>query len=256
MNFRPIELRGRPLAQGRLPAVCIPLVGRTREALAAEAQAVAAKSPDLLEWRVDFFDGIADTAAVLETAAAIRAAAPGIPLLFTRRSQREGGQPIALDEAGVVRLYQAVCTGGAADAVDWEMAGDESELATVREAARAAGIALVLSHHNFGLTPAADELAARFAQGHRLGGDVAKLAVMPQSPEDVLTLLQATLDAARTLPIPVVSMSMGGLGALTRVCGGAFGSALTFAVGQAASAPGQLPIDELRAALAALRKAA
>ena len=144
MSFRPIELQGRPLAQGRLPAVCIPLVARTREALAAEARAVAAKTPDLLEWRVDFFEGLADTAAVLDAAAAIRAAAPGIPLLFTRRSQREGGQPIGLVEAEVVRLYQAVCGAGAAEAVDWEMASEERDLAAVRESARAARGAQVL----------------------------------------------------------------------------------------------------------------
>jgi 3-dehydroquinate dehydratase I len=39
------------------------------------------------------------------------------------------------------------------------------------------------------------------------------------------------------------------------LCGGAFGSALSFAVGQNASAPGQMPIEELDAALAILRKA-
>jgi 3-dehydroquinate dehydratase-1 len=54
----------------------------------------------------------------------------------------------------------------------------------------------------------------------------------------------------------VVSMSMAGLGALTRVCGGTFGSALTFAVGGAPSAPGQLPIEDVRAGLALLRRAA
>ena len=63
------------------------------------------------------------------------------------------------------------------------------------------------------------------------------------------------LQASRTLAIPVVSMAMGGLGAVSRVCGASFGSALTFAVGQSASAPGQMPIEDLSAALAVLRKA-
>ncbi|HYF19706.1 MAG TPA: type I 3-dehydroquinate dehydratase [Ramlibacter sp.] len=39
------------------------------------------------------------------------------------------------------------------------------------------------------------------------------------------------------------------------MCGGEFGSALTFAVGQAASAPGQMPIEELRSGLAVLQGA-
>ena len=36
---------------------------------------------------------------------------------------------------------------------------------------------------------------------------------------------------------------------------GAFGSALSFAIGQSASAPGQMPIEDLDAGLAILRKA-
>jgi 3-dehydroquinate dehydratase-1 len=50
-------------------------------------------------------------------------------------------------------------------------------------------------------------------------------------------------------------MAMGPLGALSRVAGGEFGSALTFAMGRDASAPGQLPIADLRVALDALRRA-
>jgi 3-dehydroquinate dehydratase I len=94
----------------------------------------------------------------------------------------------------------------------------------------------------------------RYRQAQALGGDIGKLAVMPRSSADVLALLQATLQASSELAIPVAGMSMGALGAVTRLAGGEFGSALTFAVGQAASAPGQLPIEELRRALALLRR--
>jgi 3-dehydroquinate dehydratase-1 len=78
---------------------------------------------------------------------------------------------------------------------------------------------------------------------------------MPQSIEDVQRLLAATLRASRELPIPVITMSMGGLGAVSRICGGVFGSALTFAVGAAASAPGQIAIEDVRAALDVLQRA-
>lgn len=255
MPFRPIALKGQPLAQGRLPAVCAPLVAATPQALRDEARQVAALQPDLLEWRVDFFQDLADTRAVLAAAAALREAAGGIPILFTRRSRREGGQPIALDEPGVVALYEALCAAGAVDLVDFEMANDASDVARVRAAARQAGIGLVLSFHDFQQTPPAAALAARFAQAAELGADVAKLAVMPASMEDVHVLLGATLAASRALQIPVISMAMGPLGAVSRLCGGAFGSALTFAVGAASSAPGQMPIDDVRAGLAVLARA-
>ena len=67
--------------------------------------------------------------------------------------------------------------------------------------------------------------------------------------------LQAMLQASQELDIAVAGMAMGALGAVSRLAGGEFGSALTFAVGQAASAPGQMPVRELRAALAALKAA-
>ena len=250
-----IIVNGQPLAGGRLPAVCAPLVARTQAALLAEAAAVAAKEPDLLEWRIDFYEGIADTGSVLRAARELREAARGIPVLFTRRSHREGGQAIPLDEPGVVALYRAVCAAGLVDLADFEMGNDAAHVSQVREFTRAAGLPLILSFHDFGATPPTNELAARFAQAKALGADVAKVAVMPSSMEDVHRLLGATLQASGTLGIPVISMAMGPLGAVSRLCGGVFGSALTFAMGAAASAPGQMPIEDVRAGLAVLRRA-
>ena len=255
MQPRPIILGGRPLAGGRVPAVCAPLVGRTRAALAAETAAVAAKQPDLLEWRVDFFEPMADTEEVLAAAQAVRDAAGIIPVLFTRRSTREGGQPIPLGEPQVLAMYEAVAASGCVDALDCEMSSGAGDLARVRELASRHRLALVLSFHDFERTPSQEELREKFALAQRLGADVAKVAVMPQSMHDVHRLLGATLEASESLPIPVISMAMGGLGAVTRLCGGVFGSALTFAVGFAPSAPGQIAIDEVRTALAVLQGA-
>jgi 3-dehydroquinate dehydratase-1 len=42
---------------------------------------------------------------------------------------------------------------------------------------------------------------------------------------------------------------------VSRICGGVFGSALTFAVGAAPSAPGQIAIEDVRAALDVLQRA-
>jgi 3-dehydroquinate dehydratase-1 len=77
---------------------------------------------------------------------------------------------------------------------------------------------------------------------------------MPKDLNDVLTLLTATLQASQTLSIPLISMSMGPLGSLTRLFGCAFGSALTFAVGASSSAPGQVPIEDLNTVLAIVQR--
>lgn len=254
-QVKAITLGGQPLAGGRVPAICAPLVARTGEALVAEVQAVAAKRPDLLEWRIDFFQAIGDTAQVLAAASALRAAAGGLPILFTRRAQREGGQPIAMTEAQVLALYEAVAASGCVDLMDFEMDNAAHDVARVRALTRSHGLPLVLSFHDFQRTPPAAELVARFARAQRLGADVAKVAVMPQSMQDVHALLGATLQASGELAIPVISMAMGGLGAVSRLCGGVFGSALTFAVGASPSAPGQIAIDDVRAALSVLQRA-
>jgi len=251
---KPITLHGKPVAEGKFPIICTPLVGRTRDQVLSEVQAVLAKTPDLLEWRVDFFEGIADTAAVIALAARIKQEAGEIPLLFTRRSIREGGEKIALSEDDVVALYTAVCESRHIDLIDFEMSNDATHIAKLRAASKANDIKLILSFHNFSFTPGLETLDQRFLQAEQLGADIAKVSVMPRNLEDVLTLLSATLSASQKLRIPLISMSMGPYGSLTRLFGWTFGSALTFAVGASSSAPGQVPIEDLNTVLAILQK--
>ena len=250
-----MQMRALPIENAAFPVICAPLVARTRASLVEETLAVSAKKPGLLEWRVDFFDGIANSADVIETLAAIRDSAKGIPILFTRRSSSEGGERIALDEPQVIAMYRAVCESKLAAMVDYEMSNAPAHVAQVREMSAACGVKLVLSFHDFDKTPDAQFLASRFALAQQLGADVAKIAVMPGDMIDVLALLAATLEANQSLEIPVVSMVMGSLGAVTRLCGWTFGSAMTFAVGQSSSAPGQMPIEEIAAGIAMLKRA-
>lgn len=251
---KPILLRGRPVGAGAFPLVCTPLVGRTRDAVLAEVDAVLPKWPDVLEWRVDFFAALGDTAHVIDTARAIRDRVGPIPVMFTRRSSAEGGEKIALAESQVVQLYMDVCASRLVDLMDYETANDAADFGRLRAVSREHGIALIGSYHNFQETPDAAALAARFALAHRLDADIAKVAVMPKGPPDVLTLLAATFEASQSLPVPLISMSMGPCGSLSRMVGFVYGSALTWAVGKSSSAPGQVPIEDLRAVLATVRK--
>jgi 3-dehydroquinate dehydratase-1 len=254
MSAKAIDIRGRKLG-GDTPLICTPLIGRTRERVLAEAASVIAKKPDVVEWRVDFFERIADSEAVLETGKALRGTVGDAPLIFTRRSIREGGEAIPLDDEGVVRLYDAVGGAGFADFLDFEMGNDAGHVQRVRDDAHRHGARVILSYHNFGYTPGRTTLVERFLEAERLGGDVAKVAVMPRDRMDVLTLLAATTEADAKAKVPLISMAMGPLGSLTRVVGGAFGSSLSFAVGEAASAPGQIPIADLVAVYDVLRRA-
>ena len=78
---------------------------------------------------------------------------------------------------------------------------------------------------------------------------------MPRTAADAAALLQATAGAAAARPhTPLHTLSMGPLGAVTRVCGAAFGSCAGFATAGVSSAPGQPDAAALRAALAALHQ--
>jgi len=249
-----IDIRGRKLG-GQTPLICTPLVGRTRDSVLAEGATVIRKKPDVVEWRVDFFAAIGEATLVLETARTLRDAIGDTPLIFTRRSAKEGGEPIALDDAGVVRLYDAVAESGLVDFLDFEMGNDANDVRRVCENAGKHGTRVILSYHNFAATPDEDFLVQRFREAEQLGADVAKVAVMPRERMDVLTLLAATARADAKAGIPLISMSMGPLGAVTRMIGGVFGSSLSFAVGAASSAPGQIPIADLETVYAIIRRA-
>jgi 3-dehydroquinate dehydratase-1 len=248
-----IDIRGRRLG-GATPLICSPLVAKSATRLAEESAAVLAKRPDVIEWRVDYFEGVADAAAVLASGRALRAAAGETPIIFTCRAQHEGGQPIALDADGIAKLYDAVGAAGLVDFLDFELSNAPALVRRVRERSREQGARLILSYHNFGYTPGRDFLVDRFLEADRLGADVAKVAAMPRDRADVLTLLEATAIAEAKARIPLISMSMGPLGVATRMVGGVFGSSLSFAIGEGASAPGQMPIADLSAVFAALAR--
>jgi 3-dehydroquinate dehydratase-1 len=249
-----IHVQGKPLGGGALPAIITPLVGKSRAAVLDEVAAIAPKKPDLLEWRIDFFDGIGDTALVIDTARAVRAAA-GIPLLLTRRAATEGGQRISIDEAAVEAMYSEVCRARCVEMIDYELSNPRQALQRLRAVSAENGIAMIMSYHDFQHTPDAATLDGKFTDAERQGADVAKVAVMPNDPQDVLALLAASWRASRSIGIPLISLSMGGLGALSRLIGWVYGSAATFAVGKRSSAPGQIAIEELREVLATVRRA-
>lgn len=256
--FRPIEVRGRRLGDGWVPAICIPLIARTAAALEAELAAALRESPDIVEWRADHFLAGNPTepnpaAAVMAIAQRLRSLAKDIPLIFTLRSAREGGETLSIDALAATALIESMAGSQQFEFVDIELALEESRVLQIIEAAHGVGAQVILSSHDFSGTPSTYDIFERLRRCATLGADVAKVAVMPQSADDVLALLAATSRAQREIALPVITMAMGPLGVLTRVFGGVFGSALSFASGLAASAPGQLPAQELRAAFQLVR---
>ena len=247
----PVTVRDRVIG-GPQPLICLPLVAADRASLLKQADEATAHHPDLIEWRVDKYAGLENPDSILAVLAALRERIGEIPLIFTCRALNEGGlQDIAED---VRRGVNAVAiASGHVDIIDTELGNSPAMIGSVREAARQRGVKLILSYHSFTRTPAKRVILERLIEAQALEADIAKVAVMPQSYEDVLTLLGATLEARTgVLAIPLVTMAMGAKGILSRIAGGLFGSDITFGVGGVSSAPGQIPIDDLRKAWSVL----
>lgn len=245
-----VRIRDRVLGEGR-PAVIVPLTAAEEPALLSAAGSLAGHDVDLVEWRIDRFRPELPVeqlgAAVAEALPVLRAALDeaGIaaaPLLLTLRTAAEGGDR-ELSDAGYRELLLSLIPVPAVELVDVEAFRDPAVVAELVAAAHEAGTVVVGSNHDFAATPPQAEIERRLRAMHARGLDVAKIAVMPQSPADVIALLAATVAVAPEGP--VITMSMGRLGTVTRVAGEVFGSAATFGTVGEASAPGQIPADVL-----------
>ena len=272
---------------GGLPAVAVSLTGPSLAQARTQARSAIDAGADVLELRVDLLeeagalaapaplDAAMAAAQVLECLRGLREAIDttdgadaGSPVLLTCRTAAEGGRA-QLDDAAYGALLRSVLDGLTDWAPERRPAAIDVEvqrgcLPQVCTQAHGLGVDVVASFHDFEATPADEALEEVLARMAREGADLAKIAVWPTSADDVARLLgvcaRATAGAGERsgLGVPVAAMSMGALGAVSRVAP-AFGSALTFAVvpdeqGQArASAPGQLPIQDVRRCLELLR---
>ncbi|WP_066150838.1 type I 3-dehydroquinate dehydratase [Halalkalibacter krulwichiae] len=249
-----VKVRGIELGDGNAQ-ICIPLVGTNKTEIIKELEVSLQKKPDLVEWRADFFEDLHDTKKMIEALSTIRSYVNDLPILFTIRSTKEGGNPIPLSEEKKLELIVNLCATGNLDIVDYELVNKKEDIHFVREQTNKYNVRLILSYHNFERTPEATVLMDKCIAAKENSADLVKLAVMSQSLDDVMLLMQVTQEAAKSTTLPLVTISMGKYGAITRMFGFVFGSTITFGVGQNSSAPGQIPVDDLRQVINIIKRA-
>jgi 3-dehydroquinate dehydratase-1 len=234
------------------PLICLPLVAGEKAEVLRQAGELKQFDPDLIEWRIDSYENVEKVDDSLSVLQVLREKIKNIPLIFTCRMDAEGGmRKISTDTR--LKLLQTAIGSGLLDLADIEMCNETAFIESVKDAARRNGTRLIFSYHNFDQTPDEAFILDKLMQAQKMGGDIAKVAVMPKDYKDVLVLLGATLKArTKYLRIPIITTSMGPEGGVTRLVGGLFGSDLTFAVGNEASALGQIPIGVLRKAMTVL----
>ncbi|MGN0241446.1 MAG: type I 3-dehydroquinate dehydratase, partial [Candidatus Weimeria sp.] len=175
----------------------------------------------------------------------IRSAADDTPLLCTIRTDLEGGN-FPVKSADYKDTLRRVADSGCADLIDieYDTLGDDRGFT---DEIKNLGVKTVLSHHDFSCTPDTGTMYDYLVSMKDAGADIVKLAVMPEDSSDVLRLLQVTDDFHRNFPeVPLITMSMGSIGTISRLCGATFGSCVTFGADREASAPGQINFEELK----------
>jgi len=240
----------------------VPVLGKSEDEILSSAEAALASPADLIEWRMDWFEKGAAPQAACQMLKKLRTMF-ACPILATFRTKAEGGEQ-AIAPEDYISLNLAVCESGMADLLDIEyFLGSGSRKPFLGKktwepllaSAKTHGVKTVFSNHDFEKTPPREEIVARLSSMEEAGGDISKIAVMPKTEADVFTLLAATFERKQSATAPIITMSMGRLGAASRLSGQFFGSCLTFGSASAASAPGQPSAKELRQILELTAKA-
>ena len=249
-----VKIRDIEIGAGS-PKIIVPIVGVTKTDIIEEAQTFDSIPVDVVEWRVDWFEGVFDFAQVEDTLKDLRATLGNTPILMTFRTSKEGGEK-AIEPEAYAELNIKAAQTGYVDMIDVEIFTGDEIVKKIIDGAHAAGVKVVASNHDFFKTPAKADIIYRLRKMQDMNADIPKIAVMPQNKKDVLTLLAATEEMTTNYADrPIITMSMAGTGVISRLCGEVFGSSMTFGAAKKASAPGQMGVNDLNTVLGLLHNA-
>ena len=236
-------IKGKIIGKGK-PLVCVPVMESSKEEILRETRRLEEAHTEMIEWRVDAFENVESPNAIREILNEMKHIIKESILVYTFRSKNQGGCK-ALSTADIYDIHQVAAESDVVDFIDveyFEAKNPQKEIAMLQEM----GVYVIASHHDFEQTPDPEVIRMLLEQIRESGADVVKLAVMPQNMWDVLHLLEETTRFHENHPDhPLITMSMGAKGGISRVAGEFFGSCVTFGAGGQASAPGQLPVKQL-----------
>jgi 3-dehydroquinate dehydratase-1 len=192
----------------------------------AEAKTVLQKSgfielrADLLDWKTE------DYRKVIQS---------GGKTVFTCRPGK-----LSNDERLI--LFEVAASAGA-DYIDVEIDSEENFMNEIREITMRSKTELIVSYHNFELTPSSEILETLLADCFVAGANVAKIACRVYSPSDAARLLSLYTISGRKVVI-----GMGKTGRITRIAASFLGAEFTFASSATGegTAEGQLIYDEMK----------
>lgn len=212
-----------PLGQ---PNIVVPAINE------AGLQALICASPKAIDW--DVIELRLDLLPAAETLSQALAAIES-PLLLTPRHPDEGGSECCRQPGDRFQRVQPLLACAAA--MDIEIA-HVAEMTETIAAARDEGVQLILSAHDFQVTPDRDTLHRIVARGVEHGADVVKIAVTANDETEVDRLLDLFEDFTDQ---PLALMAMGPHGKQSRLDAAIAGSVLNYCCHGEATVEGQWP---------------
>lgn len=238
-----ITVKGKVIGGGK-PCVCVPVMEHEKQGIIDEIIALTKSPADIIEWRVDAFSDYLNFNEVRDI---LQAVAPHLEekvFLYTFRTKLQGGFGDVTAEQ-LDDIHDIAAESGMVDLLDLEFFAEEFPVIKILRL-QEKGVKIVASHHDFEETPERDVMKMLLERMCAGNADIVKIAVMPQKEEDVLSLLSVTNEFYKENPdTPIISMSMGKLGMISRLCGETFGSCVTFAANKETSAPGQMSMGKV-----------
>lgn len=219
----------RDVLQSSVPAIAVSFADQLSDEDLLSAQA---DGLDVFELRIDRYTST-DREHVLTQVQRFA----NVATIATIRTSDEGGEWTGSDEARLA-LFEAVIP--LVDGIDIELAST-GILQQVVQTAKALGKIVIISNHNFEVTPSLDRLVEMAQAAKGLGADFVKLSAMANSHEDLRSLAAFTIEHA---DLGLIVIAMGGHGTASRVFFPALGSRLTYAYSQAWPVSGQLTYKE------------
>lgn len=218
------------------PLICVPLLGASYMDLSEQYKMLDVSSFDMIEIRLDYYQHLHERDALDNFINKCGELKTNKPIIMTYRSIEEGGLG-NLSEEKYIDLVKYLCTIDFIEYIDIEYSCS-AFLELVNYCRKYKKI--LASKHYFKSTPPIEDNLNILTTMDNAGVDIAKISVMPQSNDDILSIFQLTNHGHKCCNCKIVVIGMGKLGVSTRLMAGQFGSYITFASGVASSAPGQI----------------
>lgn len=250
-----LVIKDKVLGIGR-PLVCVPVGEGEKKDLLNKCKKAAKCGADMIEWRADYYLGDIFEPGLFEK---MRQYLGNIPIMFTYRSSYEGGDGPDTDVLEYVDIIKKAAILHKPDLIDVEInifshlndaekdsSEEKTDMRKIIGSIKDYGIKVVGSFHDFESTPENDVMEKQFESMHSLGADILKIAVMPKDTDDVRRLISFSTEMNDKYDEPIITVSMGHLGAVTRIAGNITGSSVTFAGLKTGTAPGQIDISDIK----------